>query len=65
MFGDVPLNGKLDVLVPNGRAYDVVDNKTGKPENRQDKLKAPTDPDNPDAKFVVRFGGDYWRQAVF
>ncbi len=65
MFGEVPLNGKLDVLVPNSSAYDVVDYKTGKPENRKNKLKAPTDFDNPDAKFEARFGGDYWRQAVF
>ena len=53
----VPLKGKLDKLEFNGKEVNVVDYKTGNPDNSKDKLKAP----NPD----IENGGDYWRQAVF
>ena len=53
----VPLKGKLDKLEFNGKEVNVVDYKTGNPDNAKDKLKAP----NPD----IENGGDYWRQAVF
>ena len=53
----VPLKGKLDKLEFNGKEVNVVDYKTGNPDNAKDKLKAP----KPD----IENGGDYWRQAVF
>jgi DNA helicase-2/ATP-dependent DNA helicase PcrA len=54
---DVPLKGKLDKLEFNGMAVNVVDYKTGNPENAKKKMKKPA-ADPP-------WGGDYWRQAVF
>jgi len=53
----VPLKGKLDKLEFNGKEVNIVDYKTGNPDNAKEKLKAP----NPD----IENGGDYWRQAVF
>ncbi len=53
----VPVKGKLDKLEFNGKQVNVVDYKTGNPENAKSKLLAPNDKD-PN-------GGDYWRQAVF
>jgi DNA helicase-2/ATP-dependent DNA helicase PcrA len=53
----VPIKGKLDKIEFNGHAAQVVDYKTGKPENARKKMKHP-DQDPPN-------GGDYWRQAVF
>ena len=53
----VPLKGKLDKLEFDGNAVNVVDYKTGNPDNARKKMKNPEkDPPN---------GGDYWRQAVF
>jgi DNA helicase-2/ATP-dependent DNA helicase PcrA len=53
----VPLKGKLDKIEFNGKQVNVVDYKTGKPENARKKMKNPEgDPPH---------GGDYWRQAVF
>jgi len=53
----VPLKGKLDKLEFDGNAVNVVDYKTGNPNNALKKMKNPEkDPPN---------GGDYWRQAVF
>ncbi len=57
MVGDVPIKGKLDKLEFNGREVNVVDYKTGKPENAKSKLCTPNDKNEN--------GGDYWRQAVF
>jgi len=54
---NVPLKGKLDKLEFNSKEVNVVDYKTGDPDNAKDKLKSPDDK-NPS-------GGDYWRQAVF
>ncbi len=53
----VPLKGKLDKLEFNGNEVNVVDYKTGDPENARKKL------DRPGEKTPL--GGDYWRQAVF
>ncbi len=53
----VPIKGKLDKLEFDGKRVNVVDYKSGNPENADKKLKAPSDKD-PN-------GGDYWRQAVF
>ena len=55
--GDVPLKGKLDKLEFEGRQVNVVDYKTGNPENALTKIKGPSD--------KLPLGGDYWRQAVF
>lgn len=53
----VPLKGKIDKMEFDGHFVNVVDYKTGNPDNASKKLKNPElDPPN---------GGDYWRQAVF
>jgi DNA helicase-2/ATP-dependent DNA helicase PcrA len=57
VINEVPIKGKLDKLEFNGREVNVVDYKTGDPENANTKLKGPDDK-NPQ-------GGAYWRQAVF
>ncbi|MFI5124665.1 MAG: ATP-dependent helicase [Chitinophagales bacterium] len=53
----VPLKGKLDKLEFDGKRVNVVDYKTGNPENGKKKLTRPSEKE-PN-------GGDYWRQAVF
>jgi DNA helicase II / ATP-dependent DNA helicase PcrA len=53
----VPLKGKLDKLEFIGKEVNVVDYKTGNPDNAKSKLLPPNDKDP--------HGGDYWRQAVF
>ncbi|HEY4153995.1 MAG TPA: ATP-dependent DNA helicase [Puia sp.] len=53
----VPLKGKIDKLEFEGKLVNVVDYKTGNPENGKKKLARPSEKD-PN-------GGDYWRQAVF
>ncbi|TAF55287.1 MAG: ATP-dependent helicase [Sphingobacteriia bacterium] len=57
VYQQVPLKGKLDKLEFDGTMVNVVDYKTGNPDNAKEKLKGPNDK-NP-------LGGDYWRQAVF
>ena len=53
----VPLKGKIDKMEFEGTHVNVVDYKTGNPDNAIKKLKNPLlDPPH---------GGDYWRQAVF
>ncbi len=54
---NVPLKGKLDKLEFDGKSVNVVDYKSGNPDNAKEKIKPPNDK-NPN-------GGDYWRQAVF
>jgi DNA helicase II / ATP-dependent DNA helicase PcrA len=54
---DVPLKGKLDKLEFDGKMVNVVDYKTGDPDNAKPKLKGPSEKE--------QNGGDYWRQAVF
>ena len=53
----VPLKGKLDKLEFDGKQVNVVDYKTGNPENAVPKTKGPSE--------KTPNGGDYWRQAVF
>lgn len=53
----VPLKGKIDKMEFDGHLVNVVDYKTGNPDNAREKLKPPNEKD-PN-------GGDYWRQAVF
>ncbi|MCB9245269.1 MAG: ATP-dependent helicase [Flavobacteriales bacterium] len=61
----VPIKGQIDLMVINDHDIDVVDYKTGKPENGIKKLKRPLEDAEPDSAFEDRFGGDYWRQLVF
>lgn len=53
----IPLKGKIDKMEFDGQQVNVVDYKTGNPDNASDKFK------NPEA--APPYGGDYWRQAVF
>jgi DNA helicase-2/ATP-dependent DNA helicase PcrA len=53
----IPLKGKIDKMEFDGHQVNVVDYKTGKPENGIKKLKNPQE--------EPPYGGDYWRQAVF
>ncbi|MES2558710.1 MAG: ATP-dependent DNA helicase [Bacteroidota bacterium] len=72
VMDEVPMNGKLDKLEFDGNVVNVVDYKTGQPDNAKKKF------DRPDAEkvsiakeagkdilFEDEYGGDYWRQAVF
>ena len=56
-IGGVPVKGKLDKLEFDGKQVNVVDYKTGNPDNAIPKTKGPNE--------RVPNGGDYWRQAVF
>jgi DNA helicase-2/ATP-dependent DNA helicase PcrA len=64
------LVGKIDKIdwMENGMA-NIIDFKTGKYENAKKKLKPPVtllEGENPeDLDFEKRYGGNYWRQAVF
>jgi DNA helicase II / ATP-dependent DNA helicase PcrA len=60
----VPIKGKLDKIILDGRQAYVVDYKTGKFENAKKKCLPPIENPNPD-KFEEVYGGDYWRQMVF
>ncbi|WP_439882338.1 ATP-dependent helicase [Pontibacter sp. MBLB2868] len=66
VWNGVPLNGKIDVLIPVDGHYNVVDYKTGDPGNADKKIKGPSKPKDP-AKptFENLYGGDLWRQAIF
>jgi DNA helicase-2/ATP-dependent DNA helicase PcrA len=55
--GNVPIKGKLDKIEFDGKNVNVVDYKSGNPENGLKKLDPPNEKE-PN-------GGDYWRQAVF
>jgi DNA helicase-2/ATP-dependent DNA helicase PcrA len=72
LVNGVPINGKLDKMEFDGNEVNVVDYKTGAYKNAKNKFGRP----NPEAveaslaknaepKFEDKFGGDYWRQAVF
>ena len=56
-IGGVPAKGFLDKLEFDGKQVNVVDYKTGNPDNAITKIKGPSE--------KVPLGGDYWRQAVF
>jgi DNA helicase-2/ATP-dependent DNA helicase PcrA len=53
----VPITGALDKMEFDGNKVNVVDYKTGSPDNGKKKLNRPDEKD-PN-------GGDYWRQIVF
>lgn len=53
----VPITGALDKMEFDGKAINVVDYKTGNPDNGKKKLHRPDEADP--------LGGDYWRQIVF
>lgn len=53
----IPLKGKIDKMEYDGHQVNVVDYKTGNPDNAREKLKNP--------EQAPPYGGDYWRQAVF
>jgi DNA helicase-2/ATP-dependent DNA helicase PcrA len=55
--GGVPAKGFLDKLEFDGKQVNVVDYKTGNPDNAIPKVKGPSE--------KSPLGGDYWRQAVF
>jgi len=57
VMNGVPLKGKLDKLEFYNKEVNVVDYKTGDPDNSSEKIKAPY--------IKLPIGGDYWRQAVF
>ncbi|MEX0811745.1 MAG: ATP-dependent DNA helicase [Chitinophagales bacterium] len=65
----VPLNGKLDKLEFSGEMVNVVDYKTGQYDKSRKKKRFDSpkeewkDPENP--THEEKYGGDYWRQAVF
>jgi DNA helicase-2/ATP-dependent DNA helicase PcrA len=56
-FEGVPITGALDKIELDGNKVNVVDYKTGSPENGKKKL---TPPDEKDP-----LGGEYWRQIIF
>ena len=62
----VPLSGALDKLEFHGNEVNVVDYKTGSPENISKKLKRPKEGATlEECSFEEVYGGDYWRQIVF
>jgi DNA helicase II / ATP-dependent DNA helicase PcrA len=56
-FEGVPITGALDKIEMDGNKVNVVDYKTGSPENGRKKLNPPDEKDP--------LGGEYWRQIVF
>ncbi len=56
-IGGVPAKGMLDKLEFEGKQVNIVDYKTGNPDNAIAKTKGPSE--------KLPLGGDYWRQAVF
>lgn len=68
VFADVPLRGKLDRIDFDGNDATVIDYKTGQLHKAKSTRKSfnPPKPDaTEDSSFVERYGGNYWRQAVF
>ena len=61
----VPVNGKVDKIEFDGRNANVVDYKTGQYKNAKSKFMPPSLFAGEEDSFEERFGGDYWRQAVF
>lgn len=53
----VPITGALDKIEFDHKSVNVVDYKTGKPENGRKKLQKPSEREP--------LGGEYWRQLVF
>lgn len=63
--GEVPVRGKLDKIEFDGNNAVVVDYKTGRRDYAVKKLAPPQENATPESDFGKRYGGDYWRQAVF
>ncbi len=65
--GGVPINGKLDKLEFDNQKVNVVDYKTGSYENNRKKKRfnPPVEMATDDASHEEKYGGNYWRQAVF
>lgn len=57
-LNDVPVTGKIDKIELDGNLCDVIDYKTGDPDNSVSKYTVGPNEKNPN-------GGDYWRQMVF
>ena len=72
---DISLNGKIDKVEFNGNSVKVVDYKTGKIANVNkfgsdeapisEEALAQSIAEHKEIKDSEKFGGDYWRQAVF
>ena len=68
----VPINGKIDKMEFDGNHVNVVDYKTGAYKNAKNKFGRPNleaveaaRTKDAEPKFEDKYGGDYWRQAVF
>lgn len=67
-FNGIPLIGIIDKIEYNGNEVNVVDYKTGAYSNARKKLQPPLPSDilkDGTYTFEEKYGGDYWRQAVF
>jgi DNA helicase II / ATP-dependent DNA helicase PcrA len=66
LFNGIPLTGILDKLEFIGNDVNVVDYKTGQYANAKKKFNPPLGiAADEELKHEEKFGGDYWRQAVF
>ena len=66
VYESIPLSGALDKIEFSGNVINVVDYKTGSPDNAKKKLNAPLAFANAENdSFEKVHGGDYWRQIVF
>ena len=63
----VPINGKLDKIEFDGKTANVVDYKTGQFAKAKRKFSPPasTYKNENEPTHEEKYGGDYWRQAVF
>lgn len=61
------INGKIDKIEFDGSKCNVVDYKTGNSNNSNlnKKFMRPSDTSNDEGDYIGKYGGDYWRQAVF
>lgn len=65
LLDEVPITGKIDKIEKRGNEVNVIDYKTGKPENAKKKLIRPNAEADETSTFEKLHGGDYWRQIVF
>jgi DNA helicase-2/ATP-dependent DNA helicase PcrA len=66
VLDNVPLSGALDKVEFSGNDVNVVDYKTGSPDNIKKKMVRPLEETDPElSTFEELNGGDYWRQVVF
>lgn len=62
----IPINGKIDKLEFDGKEVTLVDYKTGDWNNAKKKFDPPVEHlTEEEHTHETRYGGDYWRQAVF